>query len=50
LYRVFLGREADSNGLGVWIKLLESGTDRENVIDGFAYSLEFTALLESYGL
>lgn len=50
LYRVFLGREADASGLDAWTKMLGNGTSREKVMDGFAYSSEFTTLLEEYGL
>ena len=50
LYRVFLGREADAAGLASWTDRLSSGSSRDSVINGFAYSPEFTMLLKKYGL
>ena len=50
LYRAFMGREADASGLATWVGLLESGTTREEVFNGFAGSNEFTNLCGQYGI
>lgn len=50
LYRSFLGREADPAGLSAWTNLLENGTTREEVFNGFALSTEFSSLCTSYGI
>lgn len=49
LYRTFLGREADEEGLAGWVESLKT-EGRDVVLDGFAYSAEFTEILESFGL
>ncbi len=51
LYRTFMGREADDDGLSGWVGVLKSGEeDSEKVLDGFANSLEFAEILEGFGL
>ena len=50
LYRAFLGREADAAGLSSWINVMESGTTREEVFNGFAMSTEFRGLCSQYGI
>lgn len=49
LYRTFLGREAEGEGLAAWVEALKT-EDRDIVLDGFANSDEFAEILESYGL
>ncbi len=48
LYKAFLGREADAGGLAAWVSVLESGRSREHVFNGFALSVEFAGLCETY--
>ena len=50
LYRVFMDREADPEGLNAWISVLNSGQNREHVFNGFADSPEFQKICASYGL
>ncbi|NCC01951.1 MAG: DUF4214 domain-containing protein [Clostridia bacterium] len=50
LYRVFLDREADGNGLTDWTGRLKNGTSREDVMYGFSKSAEFGDILRSFGL
>ena len=50
LYRVFMDREADGPGLSDWKKVLNEGKSREHVFDGFADSIEFTDICNSYGI
>ena len=51
LYRTFFGREADEGGLAAWVEVLDSGReDRDKVLSGFADSVEFAGLLQTFGL
>ena len=50
LYRVFLGREADTNGLNSWVTALSKGSSRDSVLDGFAKSPEFVAMCDKAGI
>ena len=51
LYRSFMGREADADGLVLWVNALDKQEmTRSEVLDGFAYSEEFSAILESFYL
>ena len=50
LYRTFLGREYDPQGLENWVGKLASGMSREQVASGFANSQEFAGIIASYGL
>ena len=50
LYRAFLGREYDIEGLNYWIGELESGKTREEIFNGFLMSVEFGNLCDDYGI
>lgn len=50
LYRAFLGREPDQAGLQYWESLLDAGTTREEIFNGFIGSTEFTNLCTEYGI
>ena len=50
LYRAYLGREYDEEGLNTWLELLQSGTSRETVLRGFTNSVEFRGIIKSFGL
>ena len=50
LYQVFLNRSADSAGLNSWVKKLQSGTSRLEVMNGFAGSQEFINICKKYGI
>ena len=51
LYRTFMGREADADGLAAWVNVLESGReDRAKVLEEFSDSAEFAEILASFGL
>ena len=49
LYRTFLDREADPDGLNAWVQALQQGSDRDTVAAGFANSPEFAAIMAKYG-
>lgn len=50
LYRTFMGREYDEEGLNVWLEQLAGGMSREEVFVYFAGSAEFAEIVASYGL
>lgn len=50
LYRTFMDREAESEGLSYWLQALQSGQSRLQVFNGFADSSEFARICASYGL
>ncbi len=50
LYRTFLNREADRVGLNYWLKQIENGKSRENIIKGFASSNEFGKIMDKYDI
>jgi acylphosphatase len=45
LYRVYLGREADEEGLAGWVEQLEDGASLEDIMNGFAVSEEFRTVV-----
>lgn len=50
LYETFLGRASDAQGKADWIRQLNSGKSRDEVMKGFAYSREFKNIMAEYGL
>ena len=50
LYQTFFGRSADPAGLAAWVAVLEGGESRENVIEGFINSTEWSNLCLTYGI
>ena len=50
LYHTFMDREAEADGLTYWKNVLNSGTDRQTVLSGFANSDEFKEIMAEYGL
>lgn len=50
MYRTFFGREADTTGFDYWVGLLNNGTSRHDVFDGFVNSDEFDQICQSYGI
>ena len=50
LYRTFLGREPDYEGKAYWISWLTFGINRDEIMQGFAYSQEFHQIMARYGL
>jgi len=50
LYGTFLGRMPDQPGLEYWVRRLEEGTSRTEILEGFSRSKEFADILKSYGL
>lgn len=50
LYKAFLDREYDDEGMNTWINELENGKTRESVFNGFVLSKEFGGICEDYGI
>ena len=50
LYRSFFNREPDEAGYNDWLNRLTHGASREEVLDGFLYSLEFGNLCRNYNI
>ena len=50
-YRTFLDREAEAGGLKYWLDLLDSKKlTKDQVLQGFATSTEFSNIMASYGI
>jgi CubicO group peptidase (beta-lactamase class C family) len=50
LYHAFFNREADQGGFNSWLDQLDAGVDREEILNGFIYALEFFNLCHEYGI
>ena len=50
LYRAFFDREPDDGGMNNWLTLLQQGTSREAVLDGFTGAQEFFNLADRDGI
>lgn len=50
LYKTFLNRSADASGERTWVTYLEKGMSREWVYSGFANSVEFQDICNSFGI
>jgi hypothetical protein len=50
LYRAFMGREAEEDGLNYWVEQLENGFTREFTVDVFTGCPEFQEILKGFGL
>ncbi len=49
-YNTLLGREPESQGYNSWINNLNNGLSRDNLLDGFINSAEFSNIAQSYGI
>lgn len=43
-------RKSDNSGYTAWLNLLNNGTSRESVLEGFCNSVEFYSICKSYGV
>ena len=50
LYRTFMNRESEADGLIYWKNQLGKGASRDTALSGFAQSNEFKAIMAEYGL
>ena len=45
LYRLYMYRQADAEGLNAWVAQLDAGVSLDEVVNGFAESTEFTDII-----
>lgn len=50
LYSAFFNRNPDPAGYDLWLDILDSGTTRSDVLDGFIFSQEFNNLCLTYSI
>ena len=50
LYQTFMDRVSDAGGKQYWINKLNSGMSRQQVLEGFSRSEEFSKIMKRYGL
>ena len=50
LYATFFDREPDEAGYNAWLNVLSEGSSRDEVLDGFIGSREFSELCRAYGI
>lgn len=50
LYQTFMNRASDPDGKADWIRRLEGGMTREEVLEGFSRSEEFGKIMKEYGV
>lgn len=50
LYRTFFDREPDQAGFNAWVAVLDNGTTKQEVIEGFINSTEWANLCLSFGI
>lgn len=50
LYKSFMGRNADDNGINYWLSALKAGMSKRQVFDFFATCDEFKEILATFGL
>ncbi len=49
LYRLFLGREAEEDGLNYWVNELKTRS-RNDIVGGFSGSTEFGGIMDTFGI
>ena len=50
LYRVMMDRTSEAEGMTYWLKAMEEGMSRENVLGAFVDSDEFSGICRQYGI
>lgn len=50
LYQTFMDRASDAGGKQYWMNKLNSGMSRQQVLEGFSRSEEFSKIMKRYGL
>jgi len=50
LYGTFMGRTSDAEGKAYWLNALKTGKTREEVLEGFSRSTEFSGIMAEFGL
>ena len=50
MYKTFMGREPDDDGMNYWLKEMSNGMTKEQVFDNFVNSAEFTQICKDYAI
>ncbi len=50
MYRTFMGREPDDDGMNFWLDSMKNGMTKEQVFDEFVKSAEFTGICKDYAI
>ncbi len=50
MYRTFMGREPDDNGMKFWLDSMDKGMTKQDVFDCFVNSPEFTKICKDYAI
>ena len=50
MYRTFMGREPDDDGMNFWLDSMKNGMTKEQVFDNFVNSAEFTQICKDYAI
>ncbi len=50
MYRTFMGREPDDNGMKFWLDSMDKGMTKQDVFDCFVKSPEFTQICKDYAI
>ncbi len=50
MYKTFMGREPDDDGMNYWLKEMENGMTKEQVFNEFVKSKEFTEICQKYAI
>ncbi|MBO7424516.1 MAG: DUF4214 domain-containing protein [Clostridiales bacterium] len=50
MYRTFMGREPDDDGMNFWLNNMKNGMTKEDVFNEFVKSKEFTEICQSYAI
>ena len=50
MYRTFMGREPDDNGMKFWLDSMDKGLTKQQVFDSFVQSPEFTQICKDYAI
>ena len=50
MYKTFMGREPDTDGLNYWLNNMKNGMTKEDVFNEFVKSKEFTEICQKYAI
>ena len=50
MYKTFMGREPDTDGMNFWLDNMKNGMTKEDVFNEFVKSKEFTEICQSYAI
>ena len=50
MYKTFMGRDPDDEGLNYWLTNMNNGMTKDQVFNSFVQSQEFTEICASYAI